>query len=233
MTWLLVTTAEAGSLNAWGLALGRDSVAVMPFASAGDGGEFSQIYAAAGIGDAVDVNVAAGTAFAWDGGTETTLELLPRVFVSDTVGLGVHLYWTAGTEGVVLGPEAHGEWSAGRFTLGANVGWTPALALGATFGDVWAVIAPEVYLADRWSVFCEVDPVVPVTGDLPGVTLVPGVGAMFDAEGAHSASLGLGVTPGPTPGWNVGLAWTSVFSTAGRARPVVAGAEPVADPAAR
>lgn len=195
--WFVVATAEAGSLNAWGLALGKDSVAVMPFASAGDGGQFSQIYAAAGVGDAVDVNVAAGTAVGWDGGTETTLELLPRVFVTDTVGLGVHLYWTAGAEGVVLGPEAHGEWSAGRFTLGTNVGWTPGLARDATFGDVWAVVAPELWLADRLSVFCEVDPVVPVTGDVPAVTLVPGVGALFDADGAPSV---FSTARRPTPG---------------------------------
>lgn len=232
MWFVVASAAHAGSLTAWGMALGQDSVAVMPFASADGAGTFGQVYAAAGLGDRADVNVGVGSGFSWDGGSESSLELLPRAFVSDSFGLGAHLAWTPGSGGVIVSPEVYGAWSTGRFTLGANAGWAPVLGLGGIAGgELWAVFAPEVFATDRLSFFCELDPLVSVTAGGAALTLVPGASASFDEDGAHSAAVGVGLTPGPAPAWSAGLSWTSVFSTARRPVPVVAegSVEPVED----
>jgi hypothetical protein len=111
------------------------------------------------------------------------------------------------------------------------VGWLASVGPASALGDGWAVFAPELHLSDRMSVFCEVDPTVPLAGGRSEVTFVPGVGASFDAEGAHSASLGVGVLPGPSAGWNVGLAWTSTFSMGRRSPTIVAEDDTEAAPA--
>ena len=223
----MASTAHAGSLNAWGLAMGSQSAAIMPFVQTSPGEQFGQVYAASGLGERADLNVGVGTALA-SGSTETTVEFLPRVFVLPSVGLGVHAYVPASGAEVVVGPEVHTEWSRGAAVLAGNVGWTPVIsAAGGQPGEIWAVLAPEVYLADQLSIFMEVDPVVDLAAGGTSVTFVPGVGVLADPEGNHSGSLGVGITPGEQVGVSVGLAWTSMWTLgARRATPVASAPEP-------
>jgi hypothetical protein len=184
----------------------------MPFVQTDSEGTFAQVFSAAGWGDRADVNVGVGSLMGWKGGSATTLELLPRFFIHETLGVGAHLLVTPGAPGVVFGPEVHGEWAAGPFVFAANVGWMPSVGGKATSpGEVWGVFAPEVYLHPRASLFFEVDPIYAVEEHAWSATLVPGIGVLFDDDGAHSASLGIGLSPGDPLGWSVGLAWTSTW----------------------
>jgi hypothetical protein len=180
--------AQAGPLSPWGLHTASGETWLTPYVYVGRGSLSQATYLSIGLGDRFDL--IGGFGFGWRGGFQPgALEAMPRFFVNDHVGLVVRVASVPGASQLEVGPEVHAGWRTGRLGFTANLGWRPALGEGGGVGQAFAVLGPELFFTDAFSLFVEVNPSVDLTD--PGVaalTVVPGFGL---ARGAHGVALGV------------------------------------------
>lgn len=216
MLLLLVTTTLAAPLNPWGSATAPGTALINPYVYVYPEATNPIVYGAAGLSDRVDVFLGVGQLLpvAGKGPGVGSLELFPRVFLDPSVALAAHLYWTPGVDGAIVAPEVHFNHTWDRFSITANAGWRPVFgSSGFSAGTVPILVAPELWLNRRFSLYVEVDPTFSLVGDPIGLTVVPGFGAILDPDGHHSVSAGLQVPVLPANGAASFGAWyTFTFS---------------------
>jgi hypothetical protein len=190
------SAAQASPVNPWGATVGKGVVALTPFLYVDQTpAAYPYLYAQYGFTDSFEILAGGGGTIAEAGSSVDELELMPRLFVSDSAGLALHATYTPGVDGVTLAPEYHGVYSWDPLDLTVNVGWGPWLGAGGFApGDVYAMIAPERYLTESTSIFVELNPSYtlpddPVEGSFY-MEVVPGVGTAvndthFFAAGVH------------------------------------------------
>lgn len=194
--------AQAYPLNPWGAATPTRFVALTPYLYVYDLGSsyYPYLYASYGIVDGLDVIGGVGAYLELgDGGGAglSSVELMPRWFFSDQMGVALHL--TGGGGALKVAPEFHGIFgSSDAFMLTLNAGFGTFVGEGGfSLGGPYALIAPEYALSDRLSVFCEVNPSLSMAEGVDGMntswalTLVPGVGLTLDEEGSHTMAVGV------------------------------------------
>lgn len=193
---LAPTAALASPVNPWGATVGKGVVALTPFLYVDQTpAAYPYLYAQYGFTDSFEILAGGGGTIAEAGSSVDELELMPRLFVSDSAGLALHATYTPGVDGVTLAPEYHGVYSWDPLDLTVNVGWGPWVGKGGfALGDVYAQIAPERYLTDSTSIFVELNPSYtlpddPVEGSFY-MEVVPGVSTAvndthFFAAGVH------------------------------------------------
>ena len=211
---LLLSTSQAvaSPLDAWGGATGKGMLVINPNVGVTQGGVVDgSLVLSYGPSERFDILVQAGlsggpnTSPAFDG-----LEVLPRFFLHESVGLALHAAWTPGSGVAQLGPELHLSWSRDAFSLYSDVGWAPEI--GDTFdpGTVFGRVALEGSPVPFFSVFVETTAEVNITDRAFGLQVTPGLGFTLDQAGLHEISAGVRV-----PAWgdlhevHVG-AWYSV-----------------------
>jgi len=177
--------AHAGALNPWYGRLDDGAAAVTPYVYVGNDAEVTpSVYVQSSFAGHFDVLVGAGGAFSPDGeSTFTTVDLMPRVFLTDNLGATVRTIIDPQSGDASVGPEVHAVFSRSALTFASNIGY----ADGTTYG----LLAPELALGDRTSVFFEVNPAF--GADSVDLTLVPGLGLTLDRAGNHTAALGVQV----------------------------------------
>ncbi|MCK6507885.1 hypothetical protein L6R53_31715 [Myxococcota bacterium] len=145
---LAPTAALASPVNPWGATVGKGVVALTPFLYVDQTpAAYPYLYAQYGFTDSFEILAGGGGTIAEAGSSVDELELMPRLFVSDSAGLALHATYTPGVDGVTLAPEYHGVYSWDPLDLTVNVGWGPWVGKGGfALGDVYAQIAPERYL---------------------------------------------------------------------------------------
>lgn len=190
------SAAQASPVNPWGATVGKGVVTLTPFLYVDQTpAAYPYLYAQYGFTDSFEILAGGGGTIAEAGSSVDELELMPRLFVSDSAGLALHATYTPGVDGVTLAPEYHGVYSWDPLDLTVNVGWGPWLGAGGFApGDVYAMIAPERYLTESTSIFVELNPSYtlpddPVEGSFY-MEVVPGVGTAvndthFFAAGVH------------------------------------------------
>ena len=214
-----VAPAAAGPLNPWGAAIGDGVVGVNPFLYVyQDPGVLPILYGQYGFSDEADIIVGGGAWLAKEGSGFDTLEVMPRYFFTENLGLAVHALVPGSFDAVEIGPELHGYWSTDALDLTMNAGWRPTLGGGGFgLGGPFVMVAPERYLNDTWSVYAELDAGYDLTEGLPDdgrltAMVVPGVAAGF-AE-THYVSLGVQVPVAPafaTEAVSVGMWYATSF----------------------
>ncbi|MDP2313063.1 MAG: hypothetical protein Q8P41_09180 [Pseudomonadota bacterium] len=198
---LLASLALAAPLNPWGSATAPGAALVNPFVYIYPEAVNPILYGSAGLTKGVDIYFGYGQLIPTSGPGAASLEAFPRFFVTDSVALVPHLYWTPGVDGVVIAPEVHVNVSAGRFALVANVGWRPVISTsGFSAGTVPLIVAPEVKLTERFSGYVEVDPTFSLVGDPVGMLIVPGFGMTLDPDARHGLSAGIQIPVLPATG---------------------------------
>ena len=192
----LAGTAHAYPLNPWGVGTPQGTLVLNPFLYAYPGPDINLIpYALYGITDSVDVIGGVSVGYA-GGGYFGGVEVIPRYFFADNMGLALHVL--AGGGQVTFGPEFHGVFGGDSFALTLNAGYLPSIVFGDaggfSAGSVKALIAPEYNFSSQFSVFLEVDPTYTLGeyGGL-GLVLVPGVGFALDEDQTHTFAVGLQV----------------------------------------
>jgi hypothetical protein len=217
--------AAAGTLNPWGARLDDGAGALTPYVYVmPDGVVTPSTYVQASFADHFDfIGGVGGTITPGAGGGLSAIDLMPRVFVTETLGLSLRTI-VAPDGSVAYGPEADATLSQGRVAVTVNVGHrrqgAPEDAL------TYAIFAPELFLGDRVSVFLEVDPSYAASSGA-ALLAVPGVSLAFDAEAVHTAAVGVQVDALAGGAPSVGLWYSKAFSTGRRApAPVVAALDP-------
>jgi hypothetical protein len=203
MLALLAATALAAPLNPWGSATAPGTALVNPYLYVYPDAMNPLVYGAAGLSERVDVYVGVGEYLPVNGAAAGAgaLEFFPRFFLDPSVAVAAHVYWTPGVDGAVVAPEVHLNHTWERFAITANAGWRPVLSTaGFSAGTVPLIVAPEVRLTDRFSVYVEADPTFSLTGAPVGIIVVPGVGASLDDPGHHGVSAGLQIPVLPSTG---------------------------------
>lgn len=215
---LFAGTAIAG-LNTWGAHTGVDVAAVTPFFYAYDDRTVApSIFVSAGVSERVDLIAGMATTFDFSGtggdvAQLASVELMPRFFITDEVGLALHSAYFPSDQSVMLSPAVHavGQW--GRFMLTANVGWQPTIADGGFDpGRAFAILVPEVRVAGTLTFFTEVNPGVAFDGaGTVDLTVVPGIGFAFGEGDAHAMALGVQVGVMPTTTLSGGLWYSTAW----------------------
>ncbi|MDP2306743.1 MAG: hypothetical protein Q8P18_12030 [Pseudomonadota bacterium] len=190
--------AVAGPLNPWGAHVGKGVVAVTPFVYVDQTpGVYPLIYGQYGVTERFELLAGVG-ATVTPGVSFDTVELMPRLFFSDTTAAALHVTYVPGDDGVTLAPEYHGVYSLGPIELTTNVGWGPYVGgSGFSAGSAYAIVAPEWYFTEASSLFLEINPEIDLV-DYGGVAvdrfymeLVPGVSTSI-AE-THYFAVGVGI----------------------------------------
>ena len=207
--------AQAGALNPWGSATAPGVALVNPYVYVYSNAVNPIVYASAGLSDHVDVYAGFGATLPNEGAGVGSLEFFPRYFVNPSLALAAHVYWTPAADALVLAPEIHANHTWDRFAITANAGWRPVLGSnGFSTGTVPIIVAPELRLSSRFSLYVEVDPTISLGGDPVAMLLVPGVGVTLDSEGHHTLSTGLQVPVLPDVGAaSFGVWYCFSFST--------------------
>ena len=177
------SVAHAGALNPWYGRLGDGDAAVTPYVYVMNQGSVdASVYVQSSFARHFDLLVGAGGSMVPGASTGFSgVDLMPRYFFTDTIGATVRTKVSADGS-TSVGPELHGVFSAGSFTFAVNAGYADQAAYG--------LFAPEWSFGDRFSMFLEIDPVVPVGGAV-ALTAVPGFGLTLDRKGRHTAALGV------------------------------------------
>ncbi len=195
----LVPTADAGALNPWGVPAGEGVFGINPYVylypnETGASGinVYPILYLQYGITDPFDLIVGQSFYFGGDWGSGAdTLEIMPRYFFTDTMGVALHTFTGTYSGGTFdFGPEFQAAWSWDALDLGLNVGyymWDPFGTFNA--GQVTAIVAPERYFTDSFSVYIEGDVTQYLDPSDTEFQIVPGVSWSF-AE-LHYFSLGV------------------------------------------
>lgn len=155
---LSLVPAQAAPVNPWTGPVGEGVFALTPFLYVDQTPLFYPlVYGQYGFTDSFDVIVGAaatvGSANSFDG-----VEVMPRYFFTDTLGLAVHATIVP-NGGTTIAPELHfyNDWDALSLTI--NAGYGPTFVSGATLtGSAYAMIAPETYLTEHTSLFLELNP---------------------------------------------------------------------------
>ena len=197
-TLSLSGAAYAYPLNPWGTATPKSTFVLNPFLYAYPGPDILLIpYGLYGFTDQVDLIGGLYVEYA-DGVSFGGVELLPRYFFADNMGVALHII--AGGGAVTVGPEFHGVFGGDSLALTVNAGWLPVIGLGNSAGfspgAVKALIAPEYNFSSQFSVFCEVDPSYALgKGGGFDLTLVPGIGFALDPDQTNTFSVGVQIDP--------------------------------------
>lgn len=179
--------AFAYPFTPWGLQVKPGSAAFSQYVFASAAGGVASTYIQPGLGKRVDM-LAGATFSLGDAFAAGPVEVLPRVFVTESVGLVGRAASTA-TPGVVeLGPEVHAAWSSDRFAFTTNFGWRPLIGVDSSTGTTFAVLAPELRFSEHVSTFLEVNGTYDLAGSAGALSLLPGVGLAY---GAHALSVGV------------------------------------------
>ncbi len=200
--------ASASPINPWGAAVASGTVAATQYVYVYPGdGVTALTYAQTGIGDSADLLVGGGFGTSDAGVSGAPFELLPRYWLTDSVAAAVHAYYAVGSSSAMVGPEVDAVMSAGRFAFTMNAQWVLEVgAAGVGVGSVNAILAPELVITDRVSVFTEIDPSIGLptaTNDTSvAVTLVPGVSAVIGAQKRWSAAVGVQVPVTAPEDWS-------------------------------
>lgn len=193
--------AAAYPLNPWGAHTPTGYVALNPFLYVYSGPAlYPIVYVSGGLTDQLDIigGIAGYAYLDGGGGGVDYLELMPRYFWNESMGVTVHLvYGLPGSDGypdtLQVGPEFHGVFGGDTMALTLNAGWAPAVVFGSGFqtGSVFVKAAPEYNFSAKFSVFLEVDPAYDLDASAFGLLLVPGVGFALDEDQTHTFSVGL------------------------------------------
>jgi hypothetical protein len=198
---VLIGVANASPLNPWGSATAPGAALVNPYVYLNPGSVNPLVYGSVGLSDRADLYVGVGETIPTAGAASGSLELFPRYFLDPSVAVAAHLYWTPGVDGVTLAPEVHVNHAWERFAITANAGWKPVLGKsGFSTGTVPILVAPELRLTPRFSVYVEADPTISLTGGPTALQVVPGFGATLDRESRHTISVGLQIPVLPAIG---------------------------------
>jgi len=211
-------SATASPLDAWGGATGGGIVALNQATNVGTTGSVdSSVYLAVGSVDQVDIIAGVGAVF--EPGAPVAagaVELMPRVFVHDSVGIGLYSAWVPGEAQAVLGPQLHLNGTAGPVGLFADLAWSPTVGVAANVGTASVHLAADVRVTSFLSTFIEVHTEGNlVTGDL-ALSATPGLSFVLDRDGRHEIASGVRLPlNGEWPKLTVG-AWYSVAIDLGR-----------------
>lgn len=199
---LLVSAAAfASPLNPWGSATGQDTALFNPYFYVYPEGANPILYGEVGLSDSVDVYFGAGTFLAAGAPATGSLEFFPRFFVDPSLALSPHVYWTPGSDSVIIAPELHANHTWTRFAIVVNAGWRPVIGGdGFSAGTVPLIVAPELRLNDRYSMFLELDPTFSLDGGDAAMIVVPGFSAALESSGHHAISIGLQIPVLPDVG---------------------------------
>lgn len=198
------SVAHGAALTPWYGRLGDGEARVMPQVHATAAGRVDPaVYVQGSYAGHFDMLVGVGGALSTtDDSAFDRVEVMPRVFLTDSLGAGLRASIDPASATSSLAPEVHGVARRGRLTLAVNLGYDR--------GTTFARLAPEVELASRVSVFAELNPAVDLDGSA-ALAVVPGLGLGLDRAGHHGLSLGVTVatlTPAD-PLW--GLRYTARF----------------------
>ena len=196
---VFTSTAEAGALNPWGLPGGEGVFGILPYVyvfpnETDESGAniYPILYLTYGFTDAFELDVGQSFYFGGDWGSGAdTLEIMPRYFFTDTLGIALHTFTGTYSGGTFdFGPELQGAWSWDALDLGVNLGYYMYDPFG-TFnaGVIKAIVAPEHYFTDSFSVYVEGDMAAYLDPSATEFQIVPGVSWSF-AE-THYFSLGV------------------------------------------
>lgn len=206
----MATDANAGGFTPWGGGTGDQTVALSPYLFVGgDGTTTLAPYLFMGATDHFDVMV--GYSFSVDPNPDTpgsefstgAIEVMPRLIINNNAIFALHALYAPGADDAVLGLEFHGLAGSDFFGITYNAGWWPSIGGEAGFdsGDVYALLVPEFFVTDRFSIFAEFNPGVTVDNDVGDpefyASVVPGVTVYVDKDLKHSvtAAATLSVAP--------------------------------------
>ncbi len=224
---LWASIATPAPLNAYQGTQGVGTIMVAPGATVSTDGTIEPATAFAGaLGRKGDINLGIGAAGSMEGGPWTAgLDLMPRFFPVESLGFGAHLAFDG--SGVGLGPEVHHIFERNAFSLTTNLGWMTTVGQPADSGELFLFVSPEVAVNDRFGVFVEVNPVVPLGVPTESVvSFIPGVSANFGHDGSTSATLGVSVPAQKNPTVSVGATLTMNFGASARVATAETGGSP-------
>lgn len=194
LTGVSESTADAYPLNPWGSLLPSDSVTINPFIYAYPGPFLSPyLYAGKGLTEKLDVwaGVGADIGLEGSGASLPSIEVFPRYFVTEELGLSLHLTFALG-EGLTTAPEVHFVKTWDKFSLTVNASYKPQILFDGTgfdVGSVYAIIAPEWYFSEQFSAFLEINAGTSLTGEGMATQLVPGIWFALDPDQKHSFAI--------------------------------------------
>lgn len=194
LTGLSASTAEAYPLNPWGSLLPSDKVTINPFVYVYPGPFlYPYMYAGKGLTEKLDVWAGVGATIGLEGSgaSRASIEVFPRYFVTEELGLSLHLTFVPGV-GLTTAPEAHFVKTWDKFSLTVNASYKPQILFsggGFDVGSVYAIIAPEWYFSEQFSAFLEVNAGTSLTGGGMATQLVPGIWFALDPDQKHSFAI--------------------------------------------
>jgi len=192
---MVSSTSLAYPLSPWGAKLDNQTFNVTPYLYGYPGSRsiYPVVYLGYGISDRFDVYVGGAADIGLDPSyvSPGELELFPRYFFNDSWAVSLHAYWLPQVQ-VAAALEVHYNHFWDSLALTVNAGYAPTFDADGNIsaGSVFAYIAPEYYITERFSVFAEVNPTFDLEDGL-SVNLVPGVGIALDPEEVHTIALGL------------------------------------------
>lgn len=215
---LAAAPAAAAPMNPWQAPMNANQVSLSPMVvSSGEGSE-GAFSASVGAGGGFDFNITAAAPIA-PGAPGAEMELMPRWFPIDAVGVAVRT--GAGADGALayVVPELHAVLDRELFDLTLNAG--ADVGAGGSAPGFVGILAPELWLTARVSTFVELDAAV-ADGEA-SADLLPGLSANIDPDGVHGVCLALGLPLGPEAGPAYGAFWYALtFDAPGRSPRAVA-----------
>lgn len=205
---LMILWGAAGAipLNPIGTPQPEGTASLAPTAYVGPDGWFlPQLYGAVGVRNA-DFNVGFMGDFHPGEPGVPILDVFPRWFVTEELALVPRVLAPIGAGAhPSAGFELHHVYNQGPFWLTSNVGGSFRVGGDKRDGFAMLMVAPELFVNDRVSVFMEFNPTVWFEGvNLHDKNLtmlvVPGVAANLDERCFHQISIGLQVPVAPTVG---------------------------------
>jgi hypothetical protein len=196
--------AHAGPLTPWpGERTPTGTLLLVPslFVS-GDGKTFDPLlYGATGLGDAWDVYVGLGGSIGLGLlARPTLLDVFPRYHLTPETALVLRAQLAP--EGrLAAGAEVHSTLKWGAFSLVVNAGVRPEFNFNGSDPSAFAfaILGPEYAFSPRFSVYCELNPLlafIPVAEGDPAspwsveMAVVPGISFSLDPEQNHQFSIG-------------------------------------------
>jgi hypothetical protein len=196
---VFTSTAEAGALNPWGVPGGKGVFGILPYVyvfpnETNESGVniYPILYLTYGFTDAFELDVGQSFYFGGDWGSGAdTLEIMPRYFFTDTMGVALHALIGTYADGPIdIGPEFQAAWSWDPLDLGLNAGYYLDIYDGnVNAGTIKALIAPEHYFTDSFSVYLEGDIIEYLDPSGTDFQVVPGISWSFAEK--HYFSLGV------------------------------------------
>lgn len=217
-------TAWASPLGAGGPALGARTVAVNPAINVDlEGTVESGLYLTGGLREEIDLTIGAAWALGADGTVVPgAVEIMPRWFVHESVGLGLYTSWAPGEDEAVVGPQVHLNGAWGSVGVFGDFAWSPVVGRATGVGAVSVNLAAELSLFRSLSTFLEASGELDLQTLESAVAVTPGFSLVLDRDGRHEMAAGLRVPVGRArqgpvgnPGYSVGV-WYSVAFDVGR-----------------